>query len=180
MGLVTSTRARCSRASTISREDLAFTGQQFYEECMTQLLQNLRKLGVSDNLVLGGGCGLNSSYDGLLLERTGFRNLYVFSAPADDGNAVGAALLSYQRDYPNWVPRAEVRSPYLGSTLGGESLQNLLRFDRSGMITKHPGQSRSRSAAVGHGPDRWLGAGPGRVRPGRWAAARSWPMPRRM
>lgn len=125
---------------TIPREDLACTGQRFYEECMDQLLKNLRALGVSDNLVLGGGCGLNSSYNGLLLERTGFKNLFVYCAPADDGNAVGAALLSYQRDHPTWVPRAEVRSPYLGSTLGGEALHNLVRFDRSGLITKHPGQ----------------------------------------
>ena len=124
----------------IPREDMAFTGQKFYEECVTQLLGNLRKLGVSDNLVLGGGCALNSSYNGLILEQTGFRNLYVSSAPADDGNAVGAAWLSYQRDHPDWRPRGEVHSPYLGSTLGGESLQNLIRFDRSGAITHHPGQ----------------------------------------
>jgi carbamoyltransferase len=124
----------------IPREDLAFTGQQLYEEWMTELLGNLRKLGISDNLVLGGGCGLNSSYNGLILEKTGFKNLYVFCAPADDGNAVGAALLSYQRDHPNWKPKPEVRSPFLGSSVGGESFKNLLRFDRSGLITHHPGQ----------------------------------------
>ncbi|MGI8423321.1 MAG: carbamoyltransferase family protein, partial [Chloroflexota bacterium] len=124
----------------IEPADLAFTGQQFFEECMTQILKNLRALGVSDNLVLGGGCILNSSYNGVVLEQTGFKDLYAFCAPADDGNAVGAALLSYQRDHKDWQPRAEVRSPYLGSTIGGESLQNLLRFDRSGQITHHPGQ----------------------------------------
>src|SRR5207248_1352909 len=84
--------------------------------------------------------GLNSSYNGLILERTGFKNLFVCCAPADDGNAPGAALLSYQRDHPQWRPEPETRSPYLGSTLGGEALQNLIRFDRSGSITHHPGQ----------------------------------------
>jgi carbamoyltransferase len=124
----------------IARADLAFTGQYYFEECMTKLLKNLRSLGVSDNLVLSGGCALNSSYNGLILEQTGFKNLYVYCAPADDGNAVGAALLSYQRDHPNWRPRADVQLPFLGSTIGGEALHNLVRFDQSGLVTHHPGQ----------------------------------------
>ncbi|HLW68587.1 MAG TPA: carbamoyltransferase C-terminal domain-containing protein [Gemmataceae bacterium] len=124
----------------IAREDLAFTGQQFFEECMTQLLTNLRSLGISDNLVLTGGCALNSSCNGLILEQTGFKNLYVFCAPADDGNAVGAALLSYQRDHPDWRPPVDVQSPFLGSAMGGEALHNLVRFDRSDLVTHHPGQ----------------------------------------
>jgi carbamoyltransferase len=129
-----------SKPHNIPREDLAFTGQQFFEECMTQLLKNLRALGGSDNLVLGGGCALNSSYNGLLLEQTGYRNLYVFCAPADDGNAVGAALLSYHRDHPGQPPRAAVQSPYLGSRCGGEALDNLIRFSPPGRVTHHPGQ----------------------------------------
>jgi carbamoyltransferase len=124
----------------IEPANLAFTGQYVFEERMTEILNNLRKIGVSDNLVLSGGCALNSSYNGLILERTGFANLFVNSAPADDGNAVGAALLSYKRDHPDWRPRVEVHSPFLGSTVGGESLENLIRFDRSGLITHHAGQ----------------------------------------
>jgi carbamoyltransferase len=53
---------------------------------------------------------------------------------------VGAALLSYQRDHPNWRPRAEVQSPFLGTPIGGEALHNLIRFDRSELVTHHPGK----------------------------------------
>jgi carbamoyltransferase len=121
------------------RADLAFTGQQVFEEWTFEVLNNLHRLGLSDNLVLGGGCALNSSCNGLILDRTPFRNLYVYPAPADDGNAVGAALLAFCRDHPDYLPTPGVASPYLGSSLSQEVLKNLVRFDRSGKVTEHPG-----------------------------------------
>jgi carbamoyltransferase len=119
--------------------DLAFTGQQVFEEWMQEVLGNLYRRGLSENLVLGGGCALNSSFNGLVLDRTPFQNLYVYPAPADDGNAVGAALLAYYRDHPDQRPTPGVASPYLGSSLSREALKNLARFDRGGKVTAHPG-----------------------------------------
>jgi carbamoyltransferase len=119
--------------------DLACTGQILFEEWMTELLGNLAALGLSDNLVLGGGCALNSSYNGLILERTPFKNLHVFAAPADDGNALGAALLAYQHDHPDWEPSYTLQSPYLGSTLSREVLKNLVAFDKGKRIREYPG-----------------------------------------
>ena len=105
---------------------------------MLGLLQNLASLGLSKNLVLGGGCALNSSCNGLILDRTPFERLHVFSAPADDGNAVGAAYLAYDRDHPGTIRPADFASPYLGSSLAQEVLDNLLRFDTTGKISHHP------------------------------------------
>ena len=62
--------------------------------------------------------------------RTGFKKLHVPSAPADDGNAVGAALLAYYKDHPEKKPRASVHSPYLGSPISKRTLGNLARFGR--------------------------------------------------
>ena len=63
--------------------------------------------------MIAGGCGLNSSYNGRVLGRSGFTRLHVPSAPADDGNAVGAAWLAYAEDHPDWAgpPPARARSP---------------------------------------------------------------------
>jgi carbamoyltransferase len=119
--------------------DLACTGQILFEEWMTQLLNNLAALSLSENLVLGGGCALNSSYNGLILERTPFKRLHAFAAPADDGNAVGAALLAFHDDHPDWTPPAAQYSPYLGSTLSRETLKNLAAFDRGKRVSQHPG-----------------------------------------
>lgn len=111
----------------IEYANLAFTGQYVYTELLTELLNNIYLLGVSKNIILGGGCALNSSYNGILLEQTSFKDLYVFSAPADDGNAVGAALLAYYQDHPDMKPHRKWQQPYLGEKLCQETLNRYLK-----------------------------------------------------
>lgn len=127
------------RALECSPGDLAATGQAFFEHCMVEILTNLARLGLSKNLVFGGGCALNSSFNGLILDRTSFEKLHVFAAPADDGNAVGAAFLAYDRDHPGTIRPTDYESPYLGSCMSQEVMDNLLRFDASGKVSHHPG-----------------------------------------
>ncbi|HLF95716.1 MAG TPA: carbamoyltransferase C-terminal domain-containing protein, partial [Methylococcaceae bacterium] len=115
--------------------DLARTGQVFFAELMAELLTELHNLAPSENLALGGGCALNSSFNGRILDRTPFRNLYVPSAPADDGTAVGAALLAWRRDHPQSPVSAGPLSPYLGSELEPEGVAHLLRH--SGLPVEH-------------------------------------------
>ena len=123
-------RARAKSSPATDAANLACTAQHFYEQTLTELLRNFHQLGISENLALGGGCALNSSYNGKILEQTGFRHLHVPSAPGDDGNALGCALLAYYKDHPDERPPARARSPYLGSPIPTESLDNLVRFGR--------------------------------------------------
>lgn len=97
--------------------DLAFTGQLVFAERMVELLKHLHRRHPSDRLVLGGGCALNSAFNGQLLERTPFRELYVAPAPGDDGNALGAAWLAWREDHPGARPPKGPLSPFLGSSL---------------------------------------------------------------
>jgi len=129
--------ARKPDASAETVADLAYTGQLFFSELMTQLLNNLYDLGVSDNLILSGGCALNSAYIGKILEQTKFKNLHVYSAPADDGNAVGAAYLAYYEDNPDKQPVPHVQSPYIGSRMSEETISNLQQFGRIKNAAKH-------------------------------------------
>lgn len=117
--------------------DLAFTGQFFFSEILAELLENLYKLGISENLVLTGGCALNSAFNGKVHELTSFRHLHVPCAPADDGNAVGAALLAYHEDHPGREV-AGVRSPYLGSRMSSDALERIRRFNKfnSAVVSK--------------------------------------------
>ncbi|WP_305728665.1 carbamoyltransferase N-terminal domain-containing protein, partial [Burkholderia ubonensis] len=78
--------------------DLAYTGQLVFGEFVDELLANAHRRGLSDNLVLSGGCALNSAYVGSLAGRGPFRRSHVFCAPADNGNSVGAAWLAYHAD----------------------------------------------------------------------------------
>lgn len=118
-------KARYSKGSErgpLAFADLAHTGQVLFEDASAALLSNLRARGLSEHLVLTGGCALNSSWNGRLLARTGFRSLFVPSAPADDGNAVGAAWMAFQRDHPGFRPPGRALTAYLGDRLDGETL----------------------------------------------------------
>ena len=110
--------------------DLACTGQLVFEEVMLELLANLRTRQPSPALALGGGCALNSSCNGKVLKRTGFERLHVPSAPADDGNALGAAYLAWAEDTGLAVERAPATSAYLGSSMSGEGTERLRAYGR--------------------------------------------------
>ncbi len=127
--------------------DLAYTVQFFYADVMNRLLKNLRDLGISDHLVLGGGCALNSSYNGQIVgSKTGFRALHVPSAPSDDGNAIGSALLAWQEDHPEVRRKPKVLSPYLGSDISRGTLKNLLEFGRIPGLRHFPGTIHEETA----------------------------------
>ncbi|MCI5125045.1 MAG: hypothetical protein D3925_11355 [Candidatus Electrothrix sp. AR5] len=110
--------------------DFAFTGQFFFSEIMTQLLNNLYCMELSENLLLGGGCALNSAYIGQIIKSTRFKHVHVNSAPADDGTALGAAMLAFYEDNPDAKIANSFATPYLGSKMSSETLDNLRRFGK--------------------------------------------------
>jgi carbamoyltransferase len=120
-------RRRRPEAPALAAADLARTGQEYFTELVCELATNLHARCPSPNLVLGGGCALNSSCNGKLLERTPFKALHVPYAPADDGTALGAALLAWCQDHPG-TPPPRCFSPYLGSALEETPIERLRRF----------------------------------------------------
>lgn len=134
--------------SALAFADLAYAGQEVFSEVLFAFLENLHATGFSDNLVFGGGCALNSSANGKILTHTPFRKLHVFSAPGDDGNAVGAALLAYREDHPGSPRRTEPMSPYLGSTMSSDTLRNVVAFSGAGKLTQCDGDAPKRAAAL--------------------------------
>jgi carbamoyltransferase len=115
-------------APALEYADFAATAQFVFSETMHALLKNLHAVGGSDNLILSGGCALNSSTSGTIVDNTPFRELYVNSAPADDGNSIGAAWLAYYADNPYVARDRGVLTPYLGSSMKQSALDNLRRF----------------------------------------------------
>ncbi len=128
--------------------NLAYAGQKVFSETLFAILKNLHATGLSDNLVFGGGCALNSSANGKILTSTPFEKMHVFCAPGDDGNAVGAAMLAYHADHPDSERRAEPMSPYLGSEMSSETLRNLIAFGRFGKLTQCVDDAPKRAAAL--------------------------------
>lgn len=132
----------------IISKDLAHTGQQVFMDVVFELLKNLHDLGYSKNLIAGGGCMLNSTANGKLCKATGFDRLHVYSAPADDGNALGAAWLAYQEDNPGFKPEKGPFTPYLGSSMDEEGVNNFLRFSKIPNLVRDPENICEKAAAL--------------------------------
>lgn len=109
--------------------DLARCGQDVFAEMMEALLAETAALCPGENLVLAGGCALNSSFNGKIAGRHGFTRVHVPSAPADDGNAVGAAWLAHAEANPGWRPPAGPMTPYLGSAVSAEPFERMQAWE---------------------------------------------------
>jgi carbamoyltransferase len=117
--------------------DIAYTGQVFFVDLMTRLLNHLHQVTQFGHLVLAGGCALNSSYNGQITSRTAFTQVHIPSAPADDGCALGAAWLAAQKHQPALlVKKPQLLSPYLGASISNETVEQLIRFHRT-LIIQH-------------------------------------------
>lgn len=108
-------------SSPIEAADLAHTGQLIFVELVCELLTAIHQRWGGQRLLLGGGCALNSSCNGQILQRTPFKSLHVPMAPGDDGTAIGAALLSWKSDHPGERPPV-CRNPYVGSKLSSKAV----------------------------------------------------------
>lgn len=134
--------------------DLARCGQDLFCEMMDALVAEAERLAPGENLVIAGGCGLNSSYNGRVLARSGFANLHVPSAPADDGNAVGAAWLAFAEDHPDWHgPQASERplSAYLGARVSTEPLERMAEWEPRARRLGHAGVTREAARILAEG-----------------------------
>lgn len=111
--------------------DVAFTAQKVYEDVLFEFLSNCFKKYQNKNIIYGGGCALNSKANGMIIERTPFENLHIFSAPGDDGNALGAALLSYYSDKDSVHLKIVKQSPYLGNDFSREKLNQAVKYSNN-------------------------------------------------
>lgn len=118
--------------------DLAYTGQRVFAECMAELLNNLYALRLSKHLTLAGGCALNSSFNGDILDKTPFQTLYVPPAPADDGTALGAAYLASSSGRVGRETARAMLSPYLGARMSTEALDRLERYGKGLTVRRWP------------------------------------------
>ncbi len=77
---------------TARHENLAASLQRVTEEIIFHLLQRLHKAAPSKNVVLVGGCAMNSVANGKVTRETPFQDVYIPVGAADNGTAIGAAF----------------------------------------------------------------------------------------
>jgi predicted NodU family carbamoyl transferase len=76
--------------------NLAASVQSDLETVSLNLCSSLREATGEMNLALVGGVALNSVMNAKILQSAGFENVYVPSAPGDEGIAVGCAMYGLQ------------------------------------------------------------------------------------
>lgn len=96
-------------------KDLAASMQAMFEEGYFALANALYEKTKIPNLCLAGGCGYNSVANGLVFERSPYREQYVQAAAGDAGGAIGAAYWvwneelgkprSFVMDHAYWGPQ---------------------------------------------------------------------------
>jgi carbamoyltransferase len=79
-------------------KDLAASMQAMYEEAFFAVANALYDKTQNPRLCLAGGCAYNSVANGLVFERTKFRDLYIQAAAGDAGGAIGAAYWVWNQE----------------------------------------------------------------------------------
>jgi carbamoyltransferase len=110
-------------------KDLAASVQLILEENYFALLNSVQKQTKASALCLAGGVALNCVANGMIFERTNFRDVYVQPAAHDAGTAIGAALY-VQHEVMNQPRSFQMQHVYYGTEYSdGEILRDLDAFD---------------------------------------------------
>ncbi|MBE0670931.1 MAG: carbamoyltransferase [Anaerolineales bacterium] len=89
-------------------KDIASSLQARYEECFFEILKVLYARTGQTCLALAGGCAMNSLANGMIFDRSPFREVFIQPAAGDAGGALGAALAIYHEDADHVrLPRLE-------------------------------------------------------------------------
>ena len=110
-------------------KDIAAAGQMVYEEALFNLLNHVQKETGRKNIVIGGGCGLNSVANGKIINKTRFENIWIPPSPGDGGTSAGAALYAYK-----CILKKErkfiMKNAYLGPSFTNEEIKNFLKENK--------------------------------------------------
>jgi carbamoyltransferase len=93
--------------------DLAYAMQHRFEEVFFHLLKQLHQRAPVEDLVMAGGCALNSVANGKLFHQTPFQRTWIQPAAGDEGLAIGAALHTYHSTLQQ-PRRYQMKNSYLG------------------------------------------------------------------
>jgi carbamoyltransferase len=122
--------------------DLAASAQRLLEEVIVHVATCLRRRTGLDSLCYAGGVALNIDANTALLERAGFRNVYIMPAAYDGGTSIGAAYATYFRRRPGAPRPAPIERADLGSGFDDGAVQAAIsatglqstRLDDAGLV----------------------------------------------
>jgi carbamoyltransferase len=136
-------------------KDMAFAVQHVLEETLIAMARALQKKTGAKNLCIGGGVGLNSVANKKILDRTDFEEIFIIPCAADDGCALGGALLAWH-EREGAAKRYTMRHAYLGRTYAEtevlaaiEENKDWVRWRRSDDVAAETAKLLAAGAIVG-------------------------------
>jgi len=115
-----------TQRSKIGDENFCAVVQDYLEDTIVEYLNRVYEKYPISNLCLSGGVSANIIMSLNIYERTHFKNIYVLPSMADDGLALGSAILTathYDQDV-SWLSNLEM--PYFGDSYSREQVKNVL------------------------------------------------------
>lgn len=106
--------------------DIAQTVQEYTEKAIITLIQNLVKRYHAEYLCLGGGLFLNCLLNQKILEACNLKEIFIFPASGDDGQAIGNAFFAYKKHFPQ-MPNPNIKLPYLGFSYSSSKIESELK-----------------------------------------------------
>lgn len=109
--------------------DIAKSAQVVYENILFKILNNISKITDIKNLTLTGGCAMNSSANGKILDKTDFENIYIPPNPGDGGGSIGSASYFLSNlNSKNTIQRPKCKNyAYLGDKFSNDEIEKILK-----------------------------------------------------
>ena len=105
--------------------DIAASGQKVVEDVIVKIASHLHKAYDTDYLTIAGGVGLNSVANWRIMQKTGFKDIFIQPASGDSGGALGAAIGFYNLTLGK-VRKYQMEHAYLGPEYTDEDIQAML------------------------------------------------------
>jgi carbamoyltransferase len=106
-------------------KDISAALQMIYEEIIFGMLNNLHRETGYANLILSGGCALNSVCNGKILENTGFEKIWIHPDSGDGGASIGAAAFAWNVIL-NEKKKFKFENVFIGPGISPEIIRNFL------------------------------------------------------
>lgn len=119
--------------NNISKEEIACVAQLIFEKIFFEVIDKIlnENKGIS-TIFISGGSALNTLALGKFHEKKIFENIIVPNAPADDGNAIGSALLAFEKTNKIFpiIEDESYRSPYCGSEISNATIERYIHTSK--------------------------------------------------
>jgi len=110
-------------------QDIAAALQLVFEDVMFKMLNHVYQETKCKNVVLAGGCALNSVGNGKILQNTPFENIWIQPNATDGGTSIGAAFYVYNSILGH--PRKYVQQDaYLGPQFSSTEIKKFLEENK--------------------------------------------------